>query len=314
MGRPWTRDDWNDIIQRVNAISDSGCSSGTPLPEVAENHIWTIDDIELVRGRLTQMCSNSPSFTTDLEKWKQEIIDEIEEAIENCQCCDPMDDNGITYGPFSLESQAYGADHWTMYYFNPSGYQFGSNNILGRWASVTLYGAQITGLTSLKTTPYTGPLLDCMGYMQMQTWYSAQGSSDTSIAPAMAAGGLLPIIDVKDWLKNYVWYQPPWTASMYITITVKCTGNYSGWLRCTNNCSGGDYHTSIGGTLNGACPLASKWWSSLEGIQAAIEVYNRNRTTKLQIASVLPWTAYYTSTPYLSVVANGATFVSLAYV
>jgi len=84
MGRPWTRDDWNDLIRRVNALS---CADGIPLTEVAVNHVWTTDDITAVRSRLTAICTNAPSFSADLRTWKQNIIEELNNAIDECECC-----------------------------------------------------------------------------------------------------------------------------------------------------------------------------------------------------------------------------------
>jgi hypothetical protein len=92
MGHVWTREDWNDIIRRVNDLiqnPDPGCDDLEPLEEVSEKHIWTPDDITTVRDKLLEICPENV-FEAETVKWKQEIIDEIETAIENgwCGCCE----------------------------------------------------------------------------------------------------------------------------------------------------------------------------------------------------------------------------------
>lgn len=87
----WTRPDWNDIIQRVNDLinSDEACRDVDPLDEVEENHIWTQDDIQQVRDKLQEICEDN-EFSEELIYWKQAIIDEINEAIDQgwCDCCE----------------------------------------------------------------------------------------------------------------------------------------------------------------------------------------------------------------------------------
>ena len=82
----WKRSDWNGIIQRINAIIDTCGSDVDPLGEAPENHIWSADDITAVRDRLTEICTIAPECSTELVKWKQEIIDELNAAIDECDC------------------------------------------------------------------------------------------------------------------------------------------------------------------------------------------------------------------------------------
>jgi hypothetical protein len=87
----WKRSDWNDIIQRVNALCtnpDPGCDALSTLDEVPENHKWSVGDITSVRNKLTEICDEN-TFSAELVKWKQDIIDEIEAAIDAgwCNCC-----------------------------------------------------------------------------------------------------------------------------------------------------------------------------------------------------------------------------------
>ena len=92
MATPFTRENWNDIIQKVNALAESpdpGCPGLDPLPEVDPDHIWTKDDIQVVRDKLLEICPDN-EFTAEKEMWKQDIVDEINDAIAlgwcNCAC------------------------------------------------------------------------------------------------------------------------------------------------------------------------------------------------------------------------------------
>jgi len=89
---PWRRYDWNDIIQRVNALCESpdpGCPAIDPLDEVEPEHIWLVTDVEAVQDKLLEVCPDN-EFTAEKEMWKQDIITEIEDAITlgwcNCTC------------------------------------------------------------------------------------------------------------------------------------------------------------------------------------------------------------------------------------
>ena len=82
----WTRDDWNDLIGRINGLADDGCIIAEELEEVFEDHIWSVQDIIDARDKLTEICANSPTFSTETVKWTQEIIDELNDAIDNCEC------------------------------------------------------------------------------------------------------------------------------------------------------------------------------------------------------------------------------------
>jgi hypothetical protein len=129
MGRLWTHEDWNDIIRRVNDLIGP-CDYAdyvTPLPEVAAGHIWSATDISAVRNRLQWMCRNAPEDWCEQEQWKLEIIDELNEAIDDCDCgCTQavVDDTRslherASYVPYLLYPQQFtknewlgGDDHW----------------------------------------------------------------------------------------------------------------------------------------------------------------------------------------------------------
>ena len=114
MGRVWTRADWNDIIRRINDVAEA-CSFGDLLQEVPASHVWSVADITVVRDRLAEMCANSPGFSADLVKWKLEIIDELNEAINDCDCgCTQalVDDTRSLHGQASYVYHTYGNTQW----------------------------------------------------------------------------------------------------------------------------------------------------------------------------------------------------------
>lgn len=92
----WKRSDWNDIIQRVNALGanppEEHCNPVEGPEEVEEGHIWSRIDIEWVQDTLQEIC-NQNTFSRALVLWKQEVIDEIESAIAKGWCnCEPIED------------------------------------------------------------------------------------------------------------------------------------------------------------------------------------------------------------------------------
>ena len=101
MGRAWTRDDWNAIIQKVNVLIDNGCANAVKPLEISGD-----DKLVSSRHRGGSQHANSyvceqPKFYVPTVKWTQAIIDELNAAITNCQC--------QTYPytltlPFSMES------------------------------------------------------------------------------------------------------------------------------------------------------------------------------------------------------------------
>ena len=119
MGRIWTRDDWNDIIRRVNDLAEE-CSLGDLLDEVPENHVWSVADITAVRNWLEDNCANSPPFSAELVKWKSDVIDELGEAINDCECgCTQatVDDAVSLHGqaswlPLSAENGSLTVNQW----------------------------------------------------------------------------------------------------------------------------------------------------------------------------------------------------------
>jgi len=124
MGQVWKRTDWNDIIDRINGLADEGCVIAEPLEEVDEGHIWTVQDITDVRDKLTAICSNSPSFSVETVKWTQAIIDELNQAIDDCQCqgCPvayiemPPESREYTLTVFDTMSELWDNEHASLVY------------------------------------------------------------------------------------------------------------------------------------------------------------------------------------------------------
>jgi len=119
MGQLWTRADWNDLIDRINGLAYEGCVIGDELEEVAEGHIWSVQDITDARDKLTEICSNAPGFSAETVKWTQEIIDELNDAITNCECnaCPvayvymPDDTSSFTMTTFATMEELWDNEH-----------------------------------------------------------------------------------------------------------------------------------------------------------------------------------------------------------
>lgn len=103
MAGPYTREAWNQIIDRVNDLcenppEDTDCEPIDTLEHVDPEHIWTTGDIDEVRQKLMEICKDN-NFEEELDLWKQKIIDEIEEAISQGWCDCEKDE----CGPASVE-------------------------------------------------------------------------------------------------------------------------------------------------------------------------------------------------------------------
>ena len=79
----FTLDKWNDIIRQVNDLAENppdGCEPADTLEEVEAPHKWSKDDIQQVQDKLTEICKDN-SFSDIPDLWKQDTIDEINDAI-----------------------------------------------------------------------------------------------------------------------------------------------------------------------------------------------------------------------------------------
>lgn len=115
LSKPYRReDDWNKLVMDTNEIlqnppADTDCD---PIPEIdlaEENHIWTKADIQEVRDALSQTCPDI-SFSTELNLWEPDPIDEIEIEMDKAWCdCEPISqvtctDLDYTVSPSTIEA------------------------------------------------------------------------------------------------------------------------------------------------------------------------------------------------------------------
>ena len=94
LSQPYSIDDWNNLVNAVNeklqdSPEPSKCEPIDPIDEVSDPHIWSAEDVQIMRNKLIETCPDI-SFSEPLEIWKPAIIDEIENALEEvwCDCCD----------------------------------------------------------------------------------------------------------------------------------------------------------------------------------------------------------------------------------
>ena len=80
------RTDWNALIDQVNALITSNSLPATPLVEVEKGHVWKKDDVTVLRSKLTEICTNHPTFAVPLNKWSQKLMSELTAATSGCQC------------------------------------------------------------------------------------------------------------------------------------------------------------------------------------------------------------------------------------
>ena len=72
-----------NIIRQINDLAENppdGCESVDTLEEVEAPHKWSKDDIQQVQDKLTEICKDN-SFSDIPDLWKQDTIDEINDAI-----------------------------------------------------------------------------------------------------------------------------------------------------------------------------------------------------------------------------------------
>jgi hypothetical protein len=119
MGGVYKRDDWNDIIRRINELSANPPEGQDALPaldEVPEGHKWSVADIEQVRSHLQMICADN-IFSAQTVSWTRDIITEIEQAIANGWCGEewidyPEDIKIEVYRPAPYDVVAYLEPPW----------------------------------------------------------------------------------------------------------------------------------------------------------------------------------------------------------
>ena len=85
---------WLGQINDLATEPPAGCNALSEVSLVSARHIWKASDITAARDKLTEICSNN-LFPTPIDgKWLEEIITELEAAIENgwcgCAACNPI--------------------------------------------------------------------------------------------------------------------------------------------------------------------------------------------------------------------------------
>jgi len=88
---PFTLEQWNTVIDAVNDLLVDSCADIEPLEEVEDPTIWSVDDVEMVRDKLLEICPDN-EFSEPLDLWTQGILDEIEVAVAlGCCGCEETD-------------------------------------------------------------------------------------------------------------------------------------------------------------------------------------------------------------------------------
>jgi hypothetical protein len=95
----FTRNEWNEIIGKINEKrvappESTDCEPLEPIELVDENHVWTSSDVQEAWDAVLEMDHESCMEQPDPpDVWKQEILDDIEAALENawCGCEDDCD-------------------------------------------------------------------------------------------------------------------------------------------------------------------------------------------------------------------------------
>jgi hypothetical protein len=186
-GKPFSNENWKDLVDDINELIENplggNCDHVEPLEEVEEDHVWTLKDVEDVREKLIEMCSEN-EFEEDLDKpWHKEIIDEIENKMRWCNCGPAQwdihehhltigDCCGLEYGPcpkqeaISLQAIVDGME------VVPPGRED------RRW-SITRYYVESDGETIIREPSWRRPLVISRGDI------TCEGTVDTS-----AGGGM----------------------------------------------------------------------------------------------------------------------------
>jgi hypothetical protein len=93
--KPYSIENWNTLIQAVNVIlagppeDSSNCQPIDAIDEVEDPHLWSVEDVTEVRTKLKGTCPDI-DFSEELVLWKQAIIDEIVDQMDDAWCdCEP---------------------------------------------------------------------------------------------------------------------------------------------------------------------------------------------------------------------------------
>jgi hypothetical protein len=306
----WTNGNWNAIIDQINALIASCGGSVAPLTEVAPKHIWTVDDVTLIRNTLTQLCSSSnPTFSASTRLWSQAIIDEINNAIANCNC-GPLVFNVPTQ--FSDTTTNLGSIYQSInriYYVDPATVQL--TPALQRGESASVVDTPTTRHGTYISVPWNIPI-DCNGEMNYggAQLLSSSGASVISLAPA----GTIPVAYDSQWSLINGQAQNVQFPQVGAKITVSSNPRTT---RTVASCTAADY--CIDSTLPGASPITlgqpRQWFQTLAALESAIAAYNAaHPTSQVRLSSLQPWATIWPNTAYYQVLLGSLNYVVLAYV
>ena len=243
MSKPYKIKDWNeDIIQKINDLCENpglGCDPLGTIEEVTDPHRWSVADIEEARNKLEEICGEN-EFTTELKLWKQEIVDELKEAIALgwCNCCD-------WGGPYSL-SLPVEVDNYEQKVYDPTW-----------WSQPTCLGRRVIDTNDLVIRPWNiqfGPagyahrkfIISIVGYNRVYrigcTFYCIEDYNEVTPHSAIALQGTLTA-------DGYLW----WVPSGFDKIIVGSEHHE------TYTSSGFDPYGGPGGPC---CSGTSGWYSS----------------------------------------------------
>ena len=107
LNKPFSITNWNDLLEDVNEILENppegtNCEPIEAIELVEDPHVWSTENVEEVRDKLIKTCPDI-EFKEELELWRPEIIDEIEEQMEEawCHCSGEPDEFEVALGTFT---------------------------------------------------------------------------------------------------------------------------------------------------------------------------------------------------------------------
>lgn len=111
-----TIDGWNGLLEQINYLAQhppEGCDPIAPLDLVTAPHKWSTADIQAARDKLMEICSDNVFYAPSTGKWRQEIIEELDEAISNGWCnCEPEMPCCIPNGQGTVWIEGPGGGYW----------------------------------------------------------------------------------------------------------------------------------------------------------------------------------------------------------
>jgi hypothetical protein len=196
MGRVWTLQDWNNIIQQVNDLAqnpDPGCDPVSPLESVDPPHKWSKADIQQVQDKLKEICKDN-TFSAELRLWAQNIIDEINDAIAKgwcgCNMCQAEDETYIIFDysvPCNVHIEPWDCGQSDPCYPPPQGSYF---DYYSAAAGITGFGPSIGGGYSIVRTEWRDdePIYTSFCYSNT---FDCAGNQTLPMPPPVYIGGEL---------------------------------------------------------------------------------------------------------------------------